>query len=351
MAHSGHDQEPSRLDAELAASCDPDALALVRAEDGPDARTALPLILRPASDDVDLRDWLEYCRPWVEAKLHVHGAVLFRGFGIGSIGGFEQCARAESGELFAEYGDLPREAEAGQVYQSTPYPANKTILFHNESSHLARWPLRQFFYCVQPAAEGGATPIVDCRAIYQALPPTIRDAFAAKQLLYVRNFTDGLDVSWQEFFKTADRAAVERRCQDAGMSCEWKADGLRVRQRAPAILRHPVTGEPCFFNQVQLHHPACLDVEVREALRALFAEDNMPRLVTYGDGTPIDDAVMDELTSLYWAHAVSFPWQQDDLLMLDNMLVAHARAPFSGRRKIVVAMGRMTGIAAWGAQC
>ncbi len=27
--------------------------------------------------------------------------------------------------------------------------------------------------------------------------------------------------------------------------------------------------------------------------------------------------------------------------MLDNMLVAHARSPFSGPRKIVVAMGEM----------
>ena len=29
------------------------------------------------------------------------------------------------------------------------------ILFHNESSHLPTWPMRQFFFCVIPSATGG----------------------------------------------------------------------------------------------------------------------------------------------------------------------------------------------------
>lgn len=35
---------------------------------------------------------------------------------------------------------------------------------------------------------------------------------------------------------------------------------------------------------------------------------------------------------------VVFPWQTGDVLMLDNMLTAHAREPFQGPRKVVVAM-------------
>ena len=34
-----------------------------------------------------------------------------------------------------------------------------------------------------------------------------------------------------------------------------------------------------------------------------------------------------------------------DLIVLDNMLVAHARRPFEGSRKILVAMGDMTSTA------
>lgn len=36
-----------------------------------------------------------------------------------------------------------------------------------------------------------------------------------------------------------------------------------------------------------------------------------------------------------------FDWQRGDVVMLDNMLAAHARDPYEGPRKIVVAMGDM----------
>ena len=69
--------------------------------------------------------------------------------------------------------------------------------------------------------------------------------------------------------------------------------------------------------------------------------DSLPRNVYYGDGTPLEDEVVEEIGLLYERTAVRFPWQEGDLIMLDNMLVAHARDPFVGPRKIVVAMGDM----------
>jgi alpha-ketoglutarate-dependent taurine dioxygenase len=47
---------------------------------------------------------------------------------------------------------------------------------------------------------------------------------------------------------------------------------------------------------------------------------------------------------VYWDTAVSFPWREGDVLMNDNMLVAHARNPYQGERKIVVAMAEMVTI-------
>jgi len=70
-------------------------------------------------------------------------------------------------------------------------------------------------------------------------------------------------------------------------------------------------------------------------------EEDLPRNVYYGDGSKIEDSVMDDLVALYLQTAVSFPWQEQDIIMLNNMLVAHSRNPYVGERKIVVALGNL----------
>ncbi len=260
-----------------------------------------------------------------------------------SIRDFEKFAETICPNLFAEYGDLPRTDEGDKVYGSTPYPADKAILFHNESSHLHCFPLKIWFYCVQPAVQGGETPIVDCRKAYQLLSPQLREKLATKQLIYVRNFAEGLDVSWQHFFQTTDKNEVENYCHKAGIEFEWyDNNGLLTRQIRPAVVTHPKTGEPVFFNQIQLHHVSYLDTEVRESLLAMFGESKLPRNVYFGDGMPILEEEIAEINAIYEQSKTSFSWQKGDILMLDNMLVAHGRNPYSGQRKIVVAMGEIT---------
>jgi amino acid adenylation domain-containing protein len=302
----------------------------------------LPLVIIPDSADIDLVEWAGKNREFIEAKLLDHGAILFRDFAVSSVTEFESFANAVCPDLFADYGDLPRAEMGGKVYGSTPYPEEERILFHNESSHMHRWPMLIWFYCVKAAQSGGETPIVDCRRVYRELEPSIRERFERKGLMYVRNFTNGLDVSWQKFFQTDDRSAVEAYCRRASIEFQWKDDnGLRIRQLCPAVVKHPQTGEFVFFNQIQLHHISCLPASVRHSLSSIVDEEDFPRNVYYGDGAPIEDSVIQRLSELYDRLAVSFPWQERDILMLNNMLVAHSRNPFSGPRKIVVALGAM----------
>jgi alpha-ketoglutarate-dependent taurine dioxygenase len=307
-----------------------------------ESEQTLPLVIQPAAEEVELADWAKGNVEFIEAELLKHGGILFRGFGLNSTSAFEKFASAIRPDLFGEYGDLPRERDSNKVYQSTPYPEDKTILFHNESSHMHRWPAKQWFYCVKPARAGGETPIVDCRKVYQRLDPRIVENFRRRNLRYVRNFHEGLDVSWQAFYRTDDRSVVERYLRDHSTEFEWTSNGgLRTYQISPGVVRHPKTGEMCFFNQVQLHHPFFLDPVLRRSVESLFEPEEYPRNVYYGDGSPIEDSVMEEIICVYWDVAVSFPWQEGDVLMNDNMLVAHARNPYQGERKIVVAMAEM----------
>jgi alpha-ketoglutarate-dependent taurine dioxygenase len=300
----------------------------------------LPLVLEPAADQVDLADWAANHGNFIDQKLQQHGGILFRGFDLTSPADFERVANSIYKKIYGEYGDLPREGVSGKIYASTPYPDDKSILFHNEGSHMNRWPARISFFCVTAAQQGGCSPIVDCRRVYKALNPAIRDNFEQKGLMYVRNFSEGLDVSWQHFFQTEDQAVVEAASRKQGFNCEWvNKNHLRVRQLCKAVLVHPITHEKSFFNQVQLHHVHCLDSDVRQALLSIFPVTDLPRHVYYGDGSAIEDSVMDQIGEAYESNAVRFRWRKGDMVTLENMLTAHGRDPYVGPRKIVVALG------------
>lgn len=50
---------------------------------------------------------------------------------------------------------------------------------------------------------------------------------------------------------------------------------------------------------------------------------------------------MREILRVYQELEVSFPWERGDVMLLDNILAAHARNPFRGERELLVAMGDM----------
>ncbi|MDQ0590035.1 non-ribosomal peptide synthetase [Variovorax paradoxus] len=301
-----------------------------------------PLVVEAMGSDFDALAWVRGHRDFVDDALARHGGLLFRNFGLQTPQDFEAFAENVEPELYGSYGDLPKKEGGRRTYRSTPYPERQMILYHNESSHMERWPRKQWFYCELPSPVGGATPIVDCREMLRRLPAEIVEAFERKALTYVRTFTPHLDVSWRDFFKTDQRVEVEARLTAGGVEWRWlDPDTLQTRTHCPAVMKHPLTGERVFFNQVQLHHPACLEADVREDLLALVGTERMPRYVCYGDGTPIDDETMAIVGRTYEACAVRFDWRKGDVVMLDNMLAAHARDPYQGPRKIVVAMGAM----------
>src|SRR5947209_19646395 len=83
----------------------------------------LPLVVQPTMDGVNLASWAANNGDVIRTELARHGAILFHNFKLDSPAKFEAFAHAISGELFDEYGDLPREKSGAKVYGSTPYPA------------------------------------------------------------------------------------------------------------------------------------------------------------------------------------------------------------------------------------
>jgi alpha-ketoglutarate-dependent taurine dioxygenase len=300
----------------------------------------LPLVVEPAAEGVDLREWARRRREHVEDALARHGAILFRGFGVNSAEEFERFIGAVSTELM-EYRERtsPRSQVSGKIYTSTDYPASQSIFPHNEHSYSRTFPMKIFFFCQTAAREGGETPIGDCRKVFRRLDPDITRRFAEKKWMYVRNFGDGFGLPWQVVFQTSDKSEVEAYCRKAEITCEWKDDDrLRTKQVRPAVARHPQTGEMVWFNHAAFFHVTTLDPALREGLLAEFDEEDLPNNTFYGDGTPIEPEVLERIRAAYLEEMVAFPWRRGDILMLNNMLTAHARRPFAGQRKVLVGM-------------
>jgi alpha-ketoglutarate-dependent taurine dioxygenase len=303
----------------------------------------LPLVIQPSSENVDLVEWAQNNRQFIDSKLLEYGALLFRHFQFKPLPDFERFARSLCTELFKDNGEHPRGRVNGNVYTPVFYPADRKVWWHNENSFNHSWPLKIWFCCVQPASQGGETPIADSRKVYEMMDPAIREEFIEKQVMYVRNYGEGLGLDWQTVFKTNSRLEVEKFCTENFVRFEWKGnDGLKTLSVRPAVVKNPKTGTMCWFTQAQHWHTACLDAATRAALYSLYREEDLPRACYYGDGSPIDDSVMDAILAVYAELEVSFQWQQGDIMMLDNLLTAHARNPFAGERKLLVAMGDMS---------
>jgi alpha-ketoglutarate-dependent taurine dioxygenase len=303
-----------------------------------------PAVFRPTLDRIELPAWIARSRDVLRAKLHEHGAVLFRGFAIPTLDTFSDAVRGISGEpLHYTERSSPRHAVSGNVYTSTDYPSAYPIFLHNEQSYNLRWCRVISFHCQKAATRGGQTPLADTRRILARLDRALVEQFRQRRYIYQRNFGDGFGLSWQVAFQTESRADVEAYCRANRIEVEWKqGDRLRTRQVRDPVHRHPETGASVWFNHCAFFHVSTLPAAVRDALLGGFAEEDLPNQTLWGDGASIEADVMAELQQAYLAEKVMFDWQEGDVLIVDNMLCCHGREPFEGERRVLTIMSELS---------
>ncbi|MDB9510449.1 TauD/TfdA family dioxygenase [Kamptonema animale CS-326] len=300
----------------------------------------LPLIVRPTVEGLDLAAWAGSNRQWIEIQLLKYGGILFRSFKVDDVAEFEHFIQTIAGELLEySFRSTPRTQVSGNIYTSTEYPASQFIPLHNEMSYSLSWPMKIAFFCIKKSAKGGETPIADSRKVFNRIDAKIKDSFAQKRVMYVRNYGEGLDLPWQNVFNTTSKIEVETYCKNLGIQLEWKNNNrLKTSQVCQAVAQHPRTGEMVWFNQAHLFHISNLEPAVREELLATFKSEDLPRNAYYGDGSPIEDSILEEIRGCYQQETVIFSWEEGDVLLLDNMLAAHGRKPYAGSRQVVVGM-------------
>ncbi|MEZ0109005.1 alpha-ketoglutarate-dependent taurine dioxygenase [Catenulispora sp. EB89] len=286
-------------------------------------------------------EWVRAALPGIRAALLEHGALYLRGLPIRSLQDFA----AMRDELIPErtpYREkaTPRTAFGHDVYSSTDLPPSQAIRMHNENSYTLTFPGLLLFGCLTAPAEGGATPVADCRRVLPAVPSPLAERMRKSGWRLNRSFSEYVSTSWQTAFATDDPADVAEYCDRNLIAHGWRDDGtLRTSQVRPGIIRHPVSGEQVWFNHQLFWNEWALDEEVREALVDEFGRDGLPFSTEFGDGSPLTREDLMEIQGAYDAATVRQPWNPGDLLLVDNILTAHGRDPFHGDRRIVVAMG------------
>src|SRR5918998_239150 len=238
-----------------------------------------------------------------------HGSVLVRGLGlrdtteIGAV-----FARLATGLMTEKEAFASRRTYSDGVYSSSKWPSNQPMCMHHELSYALEFPGLMLFACLHAPTDGGATAVANSPTVLDALPTELVERFEREGWLLTRNYNDEIGASFVEAFGTEDRDAVESYCRANAIEFQWQPDGgLRTRQRRAAVVRHPVTGRRCWFNQIAFLSEWTMAPEVREYLVELYGADGLPFNTRFGDGDPIGEDVVKLLNEVYEAHTIREP--------------------------------------------
>jgi hypothetical protein len=302
-----------------------------------------PLVIMPANKKVKLVNWIRHNKSQFEKDLIWHGAILFRGFDIRTAQDFNEFMRCFDTEpLPYMFRSSPRkelDRSIKNIYLSTTYPNDQHINMHNESSYSRVWGRKIVFCCLKPALTGGETPIADSRRVLSGISGDLVKKFRVNGVKYRRNLLPDLGMPWQEIFQTEDRRVMEETCRKYSIDSTFYSDDHVVLEWwKPAVYAHPVSHEETWFNHVLFFNKYSRYEELGFSPDDHLPEEYLSSETFFGDGSPITYDEYLEIKRSYDKNRVAFPYEQGDILFLDNMLAAHGRNPYRGERIIATAI-------------
>ena len=287
------------------------------------------------------------------------GALLFRDAGIdGPVRYAEFLASIDFRHHSYVGGTAPRTDLGRGVYTATDLPPDTTVMIHQEMAYLDDVPDYISFYCHEPPDNGQKTHLIgDMRRVSAELPDELERKYRGERARLRRTLrTEGSEPvvsrrekSWQEVLGTGDRREAAAIAERKGWDLNWTADGSLIFLQEPArfFRPHPVHGE-MWCSQGLHYQPmgrrlvAERDGRMGDALRIATAMKEAPdsidaMLMEDGSRVPPEDcAAWFELCT---AAETSYALRRGEMIILDNMLMAHGRSTFTGTRTMYAALG------------
>ena len=294
--------------------------------------------------------WVAQHRATLDRLIERHGGIVLRGFPVATSEDFS----AVSG-CFPQFtggyqgGAAARRPVTKGVYEATQRTGDQPIPIHQEMFYRRDYPPRLAFFARKVAEQGGETLIADMRAITGALPPAVREKLEAHGIRNVRNFAAKTGNSeetrlmdkrgWDFAFYTDSEAEVDAICARRHMRPHWHGDGsLTVFNQEDAFVTHPSTGERVYRSGLHIAHFYRGSYDKTGAAAELRASQQFPSGAFLGDGSELPPTEDSELCAVVDRFTYQWPWQDGDVMILDNLLTGHGRNPFEGTRATEVAL-------------
>jgi hypothetical protein len=302
-----------------------------------------PAVRLCRSSGVTLKEacaWVAENRERLVVEASACGTVMFRGFPLKTAEDFDRFVAAFGLPNFAYEDSLSnavRINKTPRVFTANEAPPDVAIFFHHEMAQTPIYPSRLFFFCEQPAAQGGATPLCRSDVLWQRLQaacPEFACDCETKGLRYSNvmppadDFGSGMGRSWRSTLRAKTPEEAEARLHALGYEFTWQDDGcLRATTPVLKAVYDLGDGRKSFFNQLIAAFCGWKDTR-----------NDPAKAITFGDGSPLDRPSVMKAVALAEELAFDVPWQQGDVALVDNYVVMHGRRAFSGTRKVLASL-------------
>jgi|GEM_PF-2430804 len=288
----------------------------------------------------------------IKTKFSQNGIVIIKNGNLNTASDIENWANIWGQETLAYAGGTNvRQSVGKSILTVGTEPPQMNVAAHNEMSYsfYDTYPKIFMLGCVCAPNKKGHTIFGDNVTITQALLNTeMGQKFLKHGVNYIRNYYNKNDKeqekfglhSWQDAFGTDDKNEVEKILSTINIDhFEFTSnDALRIKYHRPAFEWDDKTKMDLSFVSMGNHGYWFRNWEPFSKLKNF----DRPHHLTYGNDIELTEEEIQEFSYLTINHSLEHHWEDNDLVILNNLRYTHARKPFrledNESRKIYVAM-------------
>lgn len=288
------------------------------------------------------------------AYMHDHGYVHIRMGANASVHQMEDAARRlmglqiNQGGEYNGQGGVSRSTIQGSAWMDTAAgaPCEIPVQFHNEMAYSKKFPKHVAFAMVMQAESDGTTLLADNMRLTELLSSSLKQKLKTLGVQYIRNLNDQSQrgspeffTSWQEAYLTENLEEALKKGNTEESILVRHEDGVRMKHITwcPVFYVHPDHGELYFGSLLNRHgswmddHPTWNHMPLAER----------PYHCVWGDGTEFSESELAEIRDVHEKSTIANRLVPGDLVVVDNLRVAHGRTPYKGKRQMGLLLSDM----------